>query len=54
MLDLAFDIDLAESFALRDFEYVARFAGEKSKAVIALFEEGLAIVVVDELRCVAV
>lgn len=54
MLDLAFDIDLAEGFAFRNFENIARFAGEKSKSVVTFFEEGLTVVVVDELCCVAV
>jgi hypothetical protein len=54
MLDLAFDIDLAEGFGPCDFEYVASFAGEESKPVFAFFEKSLAVVVVDELRCVAV
>ena len=54
MLDLAFNIDLTEGFALCDFENVARFAGKKSKPVFAFFEKGLTVVVVDELRSVAI
>ena len=54
MLDLAFNIDLAEGIVLCNIEKCSRFAGEKSKSVFSLFEKGLAVVIVDKLCSVAI
>jgi len=49
MLDLAFNVDLAESFALSDFEDIARLAGEDAKPIVSLLEQMLPVVIENEL-----
>jgi hypothetical protein len=54
MLDLAFDVDFLKSGTLGCFEDQTCLASQDAKAVFLLLEEMLAVVITDELGCVAV
>jgi hypothetical protein len=51
---LSFDIDLAEGRHLCGFEERSRLAGKEAEAVFPAVEQVLAVVIIDELRGVAI
>jgi hypothetical protein len=54
VLDLTLDVDLLEGLALCGFENLACLPGEEPELGVLLLEEILALVVADELCCIAI
>jgi hypothetical protein len=54
VLDLTLDVDLLEGLAFCGFENLACLPGEKPELGVLLLEKILALVVADELCCIAV